>query len=193
MSASLLVRLLFWLWFGGAVAAGHFLLLSRLPAVALPALTAFLAALPVLLYARVAVLREWIDALDPRTLVLLHLTRFVGIYLLVLHQQGELPRAFAVTGGLGAIVVATLALPVALAPLAAATRQRALVIWNVVGTVELVLLLVSLARLALAAPGELFALTRLPLSLLPTFLFPLLLATHAILFLRLRASGDAPR
>lgn len=193
MAASLLVRLFFWFWFGGAVAAGHFLLLQRLPALALPALTAFLAAVPVLAYARLAAVRAWVDALDLRVLVLLHVTRFVGIYLLVLHQQGELPRAFAVPGGLGAIVVATLALPLALAPLADATRQRAIVIWNVVGTVELVLMLFSLVRLALAAPADLFALTRLPLSLLPTFLFPFLLATHVIVFLRTRPAPDDHR
>lgn len=179
-----MVRLFFWLWFGAAVAVGHFLVLQRIPAIALPAVTLGLAALPALAYFRVAVIRAWVDALDVRVLVLLHVTRFVGIYLLVLHQHGELPRAFAVPGGLGAIVVAVMALPVALAPLAEAARQRAIVIWNVFGSIELVLMLVSIARLALSDPADLRALTRLPVSLLPTFLFPLLLATHVILFAR---------
>jgi len=184
MAASLLVRLFFWFWFGAAVAAGHFLLLQRLPAVALPAVTLGVAALPALAYFRLAAIRAWGDALDLRVLVLLHVTRFVGIYLLVLHQQGELPRAFAVSGGLGAIVVAVMALPVALAPLADAVRHRAIVIWNVFGGIELLLMLVSLARIGFSDPTDLRALTRLPLSLLPTFLFPLLLATHVILFAR---------
>jgi hypothetical protein len=35
------------------------------------------------------------------------------------------------------------------------------------------------------------ALTYLPLSLLPTFLVPLIIATHVMLFLRLRAKPGA--
>lgn len=184
MAASLMVRLFFWLWFGAAVAAGHFLLLQRVPAVALPAVTLGLAALPALAYFRFSAIRAWVDALDLRVLVLLHVTRFVGIYLLVLHQHGELPRAFAVPGGIGAIVVAVMALPVALAPLTGDARRRAIVIWNVFGGIELLLMLISLARIGLSDPADLRPLTRLPLSLLPTFLFPLLLAAHVILFAR---------
>jgi hypothetical protein len=179
-----MVRLFFWLWFGSAVAAGHFLLLQRLPAAALPAVTVGLAVLPALAYFRFSAIRTWVDGLDLRMLVLLHLTRFVGVYLLVLHQQGELPRAFAVPSGFGAIVVAVMALPVALAPLADPVRQRAIVIWNVFGGIELLLMLISLTRIGFSDPADLRNLTRLPLSLLPTFLFPLLLATHVILYAR---------
>lgn len=184
MAASLMVRLLFWVWLGAAIATGHFLLLQRLPAATLPAVTLGLAALPALAYFRLPAVRAWVDELDLRVLVLLHVTRLVGIYLLVLHQQGDLPQAFAVPGGLGAIVVAVMALPVALAPLADATRRRAIVIWNVFGGVELLLMLFSIVRIALSDPTDLRALTRLPLSLLPTFLLPLLLATHVILYAR---------
>lgn len=184
MAVSLLIRLFFWLWFGAAVAAGHFLLLQRLPALAVPAVTLALAALPVLAYFRVSSIRAWIDAIDLRALVLLHATRFVGIYLLVLHQRGELPRTLAIPGSLGDIVVAVMALPIALAPLADAARSRAIVIWNVVGFVGLLLVQFSTARIAVAAPAEVRVLTQLPLSLLPTFLFPLLLATHVVIFAR---------
>ena len=57
--------------------------------------------------------------------------------------------------------------------------------WNVIGLIDLVFVLFTAARLNLADPSQLRALTYLPLSLLPTFLVPLLLATHIILFLRL--------
>lgn len=184
MAVSLLIRLFFWLWFGAAVAAGHFLLLQRVPALAVPAVTLALAVLPVLAYFRVGSIRAWVDAIDLRALVLLHATRFVGIYLLVLHQRGELPRALAIPGSLGDIVVAVMALPIALAPLADAARSRAIVIWNAVGFVGLLLVQFSTARIAVAAPAEMRVLTQLPLSLLPTFLFPLLLATHVVIFAR---------
>ena len=41
--------------------------------------------------------------LDLRLLVLYHLTRFVGVWFLVLYSRGELPYAFAVPGGWGDI------------------------------------------------------------------------------------------
>jgi hypothetical protein len=185
MPASSLVRLFFWLWFGAAVAAGHFLLLQRIPPFAVQGMILGLTALLVLCYYRVASVRAWVDSLDLRMLVLIHVTRFVGIYFLILYQRGELPRAFAVPGGIGDIVVATMALPVVFAPLDDAARRRAIVIWNVVGFVDILLVVISAARINLLGnPTELRALTHLPLSLLPTFLVPLIIATHIIIFAR---------
>jgi hypothetical protein len=90
-----------------------------------------------------------------------------------------------VPGGIGDIVVATMALPVVFAPLDDAARRRAIVIWNVVGFVDILLVVISAARINLLGnPTELRALTHLPLSLLPTFLVPLIIATHIIIFAR---------
>ena len=100
-------------------------------------------------------------------------------------------RAFAVPGGIGDIVVATFALPVALAPLAESSRLRAIYIWNVVGLVDTTLVVVTAARLNLADPSQLHALTHLPLSLLPTFLVPLIVATHVIIFARVARARHA--
>ena len=187
MLASFLVRMFFWLWFAAAIAAGHFLWLQKIPPLAVHGLTPGLAALLVLVYLRAAAVRRWVDALDLRALVLLHVTRFLGIYLLVLSQRGELPRAFAVPGAMTDILVATMALPVALAPIDESSRHRAIVIWNVVGLVGILLSLVTALRINLADPSQLRALTHLPLSLLPTLLMPLMIATHVIIFVRTRA------
>lgn len=191
MAVSLLIRVLFWLWFGAALAAGHFLVLQRVSALALPALTLFLAALPVLAYLRLRAIRSWVDAVDLRALVLLHVTRLAAIYLLVLHQRGEMPRALVMPGALGEIIVAVMALPVALAPLADAARHRAIVIWNVVGLVGLLLAQLNAVRLALATPADVRVLTTLPVSLLPTFLVPLLLATHVVILARTRRAPSS--
>jgi hypothetical protein len=184
MQAGLVVRLVFWLWFGAAVAAGHFLWLQRIPPFAVQGIIVTLTALVLISYFRIRSIREWVDALDLRTLVLLHVTRFVGIYFLVLHQQGVLPRAFAVPAGLGDIIVASMALPVVFAPLEPASRDRAVRIWNVVGFVDIMMVIATATRINLTAPAELRALTHLPLSLLPTFLVPLIIATHIIIFAR---------
>ena len=184
MPAALVIRLLLWLWFAAALALGHQLVLQRLPPFAVPGLVFGLAGLLLAAYFRVRPIRSWVDALDVRSLVLLHVTRFVGIYFLILYQQGELPRAFAVPGGIGDIIVATMALPVVFAPLAAESRRRAIVIWNTAGLVDILLVVATAARLGIADPRQMQALTHLPLSLLPTFLVPLILATHVIIFVR---------
>jgi hypothetical protein len=191
MSAALSVRLLLWSWFAAAVAAGHFLLLQRVAPSLVPAGTAVLTALLLAGCSRLAPLRTWVEALDLRSLVLLHTTRLGGVYLIFLYLRHELPRSIAVSAALGGIVVALLALPVALAPLAPETRQRAIAIWNVVGSLQLALALYTGARLFVTAPAEMRTFTHLPLSLAPSFLVPLLVASHVILFVRL-VRGSRP-
>ncbi len=186
MSTPLYVRLAIWLWLISALVIGRSGLLASIPRPALQGLMVGLTAVVLALYFKAVGLRRWIDGLELRALVLLHVTRFVGFYFLLLYQRGELPYAFAVPGGWGDIIVATLALVVSLAPMAPATRNRAITIWNVIGLVDILMVLTTAAKLAWEDPAQLPALTYLPLSLLPTFLVPLILATHAIIFVRLR-------
>jgi hypothetical protein len=143
-------------------------------------------------YFRLTPLRAWVDALDLRTLVLVHVTRFVGIYFLVLYRRGELPYAFAVPGGYGDIAVATLALFVVFLPLDSAKRTRFLTIWNVIGLTDILLVVATAIRLNLADPSQMRALLHLPLSLLPTFLVPLIITTHVMIFARLARDARPP-
>lgn len=182
MPSALIARLFFWIWFGAAVATGHFLVLQRLPPFTVPGIIFALTGGVLFGYFRLTAVRTWVDSLELRALLLFHLSRFVGIYFLILYQRGELPREFAVPGGLGDIAVATMALPVAFAPLAPGPRLRAILIWNVVGFIDLLMVLVSAIRIIFTDPSQLRPLTHLPLSLLPTFLVPLLLATHVVIF-----------
>lgn len=192
MPTALVVRLIFWLWLGTAFFAGQQLLLQRLPPFGLPAVVLGLSALLLLAYFRLATVRAWVDALDLRTLILLHVTRFVGLYFIVLSRRGLLPYDFAVPGGIGDIIVATLALIVVFAPLADASRARAIRIWNVIGLIDIALVVLTAARLNLANPLQMSAMTSLPLSLLPTFLVPLLIATHIIIYTRLTRPAAKP-
>jgi hypothetical protein len=189
MTTPLAIRIVFWTWLIAAVAAGRQGWLQAMPASAVPALVLGLTALLALAYRRLGAFRAWVDALDVRGLVLLHVTRFVGFYFLVLYDRGALPYAFAVPGGIGDIAVAALALAVCLLPWGEASRRRAISIWNIVGLIELLLTILTAARLGLAEPGSMHALTQLPLSLLPTFLVPLLLASHLVLYARVSHRG----
>ena len=164
----------------------------RPPAPQLVLLT--LTALVVLLGLTRPGLRSWLMTVDERLLMSVHLTRFVGIYFLVLYGRGELPFDFAVPGGWGDIVVATLALALMLGWRAASVAGWwAYSIWNVVGLIDILFVVTTAARLALSAPESMAALLRLPLNLLLTWLVPLIIASHVFLAVRLarrRPSGD---
>jgi hypothetical protein len=142
--------------------------------------------------------RDWVKALDLRVIVALHLTRFVGFYFLWLYGRGELPYRFAVTGGWGDIVVATGAAVILASWPGFGARRWVLFIWNIYGLVDILFVVTTAAAEAMAMPASMAALLRMPLSLLPTFLVPLIIGSHLLLFSRLRAGmltnrGPLPR
>jgi len=132
-------------------------------------------------------LRRWVSTVDVRALVALHVTRIVaGGWFLVLYGRGELPYAFAVPGGIGDIVVGALALWLLIAVAPATARGRRLyAVWNVLGLIDILFVVATATRIALGDPGALAPLLRLPLSVLPTWLVPLIIASHVILAVRL--------
>lgn len=147
-----------------------------------------LTAFALVLALRVSPVREWVAALEPRWLLAFHLTRFVGLYFLVLYDRGELPRGFALYGGWGDIIIATLAALLLLFVPGLSTRRdrRVVGIWNTLGLIDILAVVTTAVRSGIADPTSMAALFRLPLSLLPTFVVPIVIATHALLFLRLR-------
>ena len=139
-------------------------------------------------------LRTWLMTVDERLLVGFHLTRFVGVYFLVLYGRGELPFDFAVPGGWGDIAVATLALGLIVGW--RATRVGgwwAYSIWNVLGLIDIAVVVATAARLALTAPDSMQALLRLPLNLLLTWLVPIVIASHVLLGIRFARRRPAGR
>jgi hypothetical protein len=133
-----------------------------------------------------APLRHFVRAVDLRALALFHLTRFVGFYFLALHARGELPWAFAVPGGWGDILVAGTALLLVL--LIRPDRpegRRAYLAWNVLGLLDILGVVLTATRLAFRDPASMGLLLELPLSLLLTFVVPVIVATHVWMLGRL--------
>jgi hypothetical protein len=141
---------------------------------------------------RVSSFREWVLSLPMRAMILFHAVRFVGFYFLILYRRGELPFAFAVPGGVGDILVATTALIVAGLLMNNPFAGRVVLAWNLLGAIDILLVVISAARLGLADPGSMVALTRLPLSLLPMFIVPLIIFSHVMIFYRLSRSRGVP-
>jgi hypothetical protein len=133
--------------------------------------------------------REWLKVLDLRAIVALHLTRFVGFYFLWLYGKGGLPYRFAVPGGWGDIIVATGAVVLLASWSSFGGRRPVLLIWNAYGLVDSLFVVVTAATEAMARPASMSALLRMPLSLLATFLVPLIISSHLFVFARLRTSA----
>jgi hypothetical protein len=127
--------------------------------------------------------RRWVSSIPVVWLVAVHLVRFVGVYFLWLFKHGRLPFAFAVPGGWGDIVVASVALLLlAVRPASRATYF----VWNTLGLADILFVVITAARLAFVKPESMAALLQLPLSLLPTFIVPLLIFTHLVIFFRIK-------
>jgi hypothetical protein len=74
---------------------------------------------------------------------------------------------------IGALALVTLRAP-----------RAAFLIWNIVGMLDILLVVALATSLRMSSPEALDALTQLPLSFLPTMLVPLIIASHLILFWR---------
>ena len=130
--------------------------------------------------------RSWILKVDIRFLVGVHLTRFVGFYFLYLYSLDRLPYEFAVLGGWGDIIVAALALLlILLVRTSSAKSVFTYFIWNIIGLIDILFVVATATRLAIADPQSMGELLKLPLSLLPTFLVPIIIFTHIVIFIRL--------
>lgn len=172
------------LWFVLAAVVGAAGLLGALP-VPPPALAVGLALIVLLIIGLAPAAREAVRGLGLRALVAFHLTRIlIGAYFLLLYSQGSLPAAFAVPAGIGDILVglgAVLVLWRAL-PVRTPTQRFGLILWNVIGLVDILGVLANAARLLLGDTTLGAGFLHLPLALLPTFVVPCVLITHALLF-----------
>ena len=163
-----------------AVASGSLNSLPFAPPLLVP-ITVVTAIFAILLVPGVA---AWIGGLDLRALVALHLVRFIGGYFLWLQSQGRLDPSFATPAGVGDLIVAVGALGLLLTGYVRAGRP--LLIWNILGTLDILMVVGTALRCFFAAPEEMSEFYHLPLGLLPTFIVPLIILSHLVIFVRLR-------
>jgi hypothetical protein len=144
-----------------------------------------LTALVLLACWKVRPIRVCVLNIDLRWRVVLHLTRlFAGAYFLVLCQRRLLPCAFATPAGWGDIVIGVLAVAL-VSSMHIQFAKTVLLSWNTLGLIDIVFVVSSVLRFGLKDWQSMHALRELPLSLLPTFLVPLIIASHVLIFVRL--------
>jgi len=186
------VRFALVLWFAIALVAGASGAPARLQPPVPQLMVLVLTLALIVAERRSPVVNEHVASVRTRVLVSFHLVRFVGIAFLALTARGVLPAAFAVPAGWGDIGVATLAALLLVAGGDPRGPRRLLwITWNALGLLDLVFVVVSAGRQALADPGSIAGMVRLPMVLLPLFLVPILLATHVWIFRRLLGPGEA--
>lgn len=176
-------------WLAAALVVGATGQLAALPAPA-PQLTLLVLALATIVAGtRLPAFRAWIDALDLRILVGIHAMRVVGFYFFYLAAAGQLSPPFARNAGWGDIATAAGALALLATGLPRSRAHRAAYLaWNAFGLLDFAVVVATAAWIGSRQPADLAPLLRLPLALLPTFVVPLLIASHVFLFRRLLAA-----
>jgi len=182
-------------WFSllvGLAAAGFFSLEGAGPpaigaAAALPIVAALIA------WRRSTVIRTLASSTPLPILVALHAGRVLGVEFVILYSIGRLPPTFALSAGLGDMLIGILAVPLAFAIHRRVSGwQRYALVWNVLGFLDL-LSAVSLGvgsspgfplRFIFEQPDS-GIMGTLPWFLIPGFLVPLYLIAHLFIFARL--------
>src|SRR3984957_20319744 len=139
--------------------------------------------------------REGVRRIPLAALVGVQGLRVLGITFVLLYWARRLPAPFAPVAGWGDVSVGLLAIPLAvlLARSTGATPKGIVVMWNVLGVLDLVTA-VALGSRSAAGPLRIFHgepgtafMTNLPWVLIPCFLVPSFLFLHLCTFYRLRA------
>lgn len=190
-----MVRIVVFIWLGVAVAVGATGALRQSP-VPPPAIAVALTIATLLVIRMSRAARAGVTQVGPGPFVLFHLVRIAaGVYFLVLGARGVLPREFTTPAGWGDILVGIGALWVLLRclPVRTAWQRTVLIIWNVAGLLDILGVVGNALRLYARDRSFVEPFMSLPLALLPTFVVPIVIVSHVLLFswVRLPASAKA--
>lgn len=153
-----------------------------IPAVVLGANVTMLVA-----YRRSAVFRASVRAIETRWLLWFQATRApIGAAFLYYGAQHTLPERWASHAGWGDLVVGLGAVALASISGDSSRARRARNVWGLVGLVDILTVVVHAQYVALVERDLRFVAVvgRLPFVVIPLFIVPLVIATHALLFVR---------
>ncbi len=179
-------------WFVLALFVGEMRLLGTIPISAVQGIVLGFTIMLLAAWNRFDRFRAWLDLFDVRLLTAPHLVRFAGIYVLALDEHGELPDSVATSAGWREIWLATTALTIICLPLNQTLLRWCLLGWNLAGLFNILFIAGLVARLQPNGVDPMEVFNRLPLSLFPTFITPILVFTHLVIFTRLRSRRSNP-
>jgi hypothetical protein len=182
------------IWFGAALGLGVSGVFAMLPGLVVSAVVWALVLMVLACVWHIGPVYDWMMNLNLRAFVLPHTARLVGVARILLYWQGKLPREFAIEGGIADLLVAATAVAVAVSalPVRKEWQLRAAMAWNIIGLADILGLMFVAARFYTTDPGPGLHVTVFPLSLLPLFVVPLVIASHILLFDRLRRISAVP-
>lgn len=182
------MSLILLIWFGIALVIGLTGLFEAASAQGVAATVGTLTILILLGWWKVPRINQWTKQVDFRWLIAVHLTRFVGFYFLALCRNGELACRFARPAGIGDAITAVGAALLLMWPLLRGRKpsKPPIDIWNVFGFLDIIIVAFTAFRVGLSDRVGMEPLRTLPLMLLPTFVVPLIIASHILIFVRLR-------
>ena len=179
-----MVRLVVFVWLALAAAVGATGLLRQSP-VPPPAIAVALTIVALLVVRLSRGAREAVQQIGPGPLVLFHVVRIAaGAYFLVLGARDVIPREFTTPAGWGDILVGIAAIWVLLRCLPVRTpwQRWAFYLWNVAGLLDILAVIGNAIRLYLRDPAFVEPFMSLPLAILPTFVVPIVIVSHVLLF-----------
>ena len=177
-------------WFASAISASAFHVFQNGSArFGLPVALAALAPIVLFLlwFAASAGFRSFAHSLSPRVLTLVQTWRIGGLTFVVLSAFGILPGLFAHPAGWGDVLIGATA-PLVAWRLAQPDHRSGFLMWQALGILDLVMAVALGTTTPLISPqsAAMSAMTVLPLSIVPTFLVPLLLTFHIICIVQAR-------
>jgi hypothetical protein len=184
-TSSKLVPFTLLVWFSFALAIGLTGLFESVSAPIVAVTVWTLTAIVLLGWWKIPGIQHWIGTVDLSALIALHLSRFVGIYFLILCRNGSLSGAFAKPAGIGDLVTAIGAALLLLFRAANHGWRTSILIWNIFGLLDILFVVFAALRVGLIDWQGMSPLRALPLMLLPMFLVPLIIACHIVIFVRL--------
>jgi hypothetical protein len=184
-------------WFFLSLIGGWFGIFSQPDQ--LPVLLGLFIALPLIIFATLYLassqFRAFAHSIQLPLIVGAHLWRFVGFSFILAYLLGYLPAGFGIPEGVGDIIAAIFALPLAIALHRRKPVRRTFVIWNIYGLADLVSaltmgLLYSQGPLGILRTDVSTALmTTFPVNLIPTFFVPLFIMFHILALIRRKEVG----
>lgn len=125
------------------------------------------------------------------SLVAVHIFRVVGVFFIIIYYHQLLPARFAFAAGLGDIITAILALPVArMVAKKSPGSIPAVYAWNILGIIDIIDLLVI--AVITGANGNLREMTVFPFVWFPAFAPATILFLHTAVFRKLYQLRKAP-